>query len=655
MEEAMHTRSIFIMTLFLILLGESSIAATSDSPATTIALDKFVHFVAPNGDDVEVSPGVYGIDVTEEWLRLNRGEARDTLLLQAQHSRHEESVAEPIALSIPSDQDLHHIVVLLPSGESLVAIGNYSGIQSRAPVQLTVNPTTINKALLAKQQTLSTTKPSSQPASTPPAGAQVQVAGAPPPPTLVTPTAGQIFSEPTGISFAWQPGPSGVSYEVLVWKAGSNQAQDRTNRQHAVVLGQISSKTLHNNSLSNRTLSDDFLGKQVRWTVKACASVTSQFSSALGGTSQNRCSEAEPSTFTIQFVAPRLINPTGGRVNPRLYPSLKTEGYSSRTERLLFCLAKPGHSCGTTPTSISDPSVYVLPIRPPFFPVSTFVAQGNLTQFVGQTVHWTAAACHATVGCVWAEPKQITIVPDPPIPTLLGPESVRWTESPVHSFAWSIPPDQANNVTHYKFCFLVIGPSFADCEETSPPPNKFVKGLARTSLRLNLRTESPGGLPEYLNAWTVGACNDIGCAYSGTGKGIYVLPLPKQSQLQTPPSWVLRQSPTIQLTWSTSRHATFYVPCLRDVNKTCENGNEIFDARIQRPSYEVYESVASYRCELRGTYPSGVSVQKHWQVGACNPVWGCTWSTPAVVTFAVPAFRESRAPQPLTCPRVNVP
>jgi hypothetical protein len=197
---------------------------------------------------------VYGIDVTEEWLRLNRGEARDTLLLQAQHSRHEESVAEPIALSIPSDQDLHHIVVLLPSGESLVAIGNYSGIQSRAPVQLTVNPTTINKALLAKQQTLSTTKPSSQPASTPPARAQVQVAGAPPPPTLVTPTRGQIFSEPTGISFAWQPGPSGVSYEVLVWKAGSNQAQDRTNRQHAVVLGQISSKTLHNNSLSNRTL-----------------------------------------------------------------------------------------------------------------------------------------------------------------------------------------------------------------------------------------------------------------------------------------------------------------------------------------------------------------------------------------------------------------
>jgi hypothetical protein len=318
MEDAMQTRAISLIIIVLFFLFTHAFTVTlAATHATTIRIDKPIHFVAPNGDNVVVPAGVYTIEVTEEWLRLTPGKARDALLLQAQRSTHEEMVEEPVALSIPSDQDLHHIMVLLPDGESLVAIGNYSGIQSRAPVQPTVNPTTINEALLAKQLTLSTTKPSSQPALTPPAWTQVQVAGSPPPPTLVAPTAGQIFSEPTGISFSWRPGPSGVSYDVLVWKAGSNQAQERTNRQQAVLLGQVSSKTLHNNSLANRTLSDEFLGKQVRWNVKVCFGTL--------------CSESAPSTFTIQFVAPRLINLTGGRVNPRLYPSLKADGYSSRT------------------------------------------------------------------------------------------------------------------------------------------------------------------------------------------------------------------------------------------------------------------------------------------------------------------------------------
>jgi hypothetical protein len=652
----MKARTLVSLAILITVGVRAIVAGLAMAEVSTVILEKAVHFTATNGEPVVVQPGTYSVEPANEWLRLIPEAGRETVLIQTQPAEHDEVIDAPVALSVAAGEDQHHLVLLLPGGLTLDAAGSYSGIRSRATVQPTLNKAAIRQAFSAKPSTQAATQPSIQGAPPGIAGAELQVLGAPPPPVLVSPSPGQIFSEPNGISFSWRPGsqsPAGASYQVLVWKAGTNQTQERANRQQAVLVGQIPKNVLTNYSLPNRTLSDDFLGKQVRWTVKACAPDTTRPIAGPGGSPPLRCSEAGPAVFTIQFVAPRLIGPPSGQVNPRLHPALKAEGYSSRTEWLLFCIARPGHTCGTAPTSRSDPSAYVLPIRPPFFPASTFVAQGNLTQFVGQTMHWTAAACHTNVGCVWADPKQVVVVPDPPVPTLLGPDSFRWTESPLHSFAWSIPPDQASTVTHYKFCLLVIGPSFADCEATSPPPNKFVKALTQTSLQLNLRSEVPSGLPPYLNAWTVGACNDIGCAYSGTGKGIYISPLPERSQLQAPPNWVVRQSPAVQITWSTSRHATFYVPCLRALTKTCENGNDIFDARIPRPTHETYESVPSYRCELRGTYPSGASVQKHWQVGACNPVWGCIWSNPAIVTFAIPSSQGNQTPQRLTCVRVS--
>jgi hypothetical protein len=139
----MQIPPIFTMTFLLTLFIQTSVVTHTTLAATqntTIELGKPVHFVAPNGDDVVVPSGLYTIDVSEEWLRLTPGEARDALLLQARRSSHKERVAEPVALSIPSDSDQHHIVVLLPDGETIMATGTYSGIRSRAPPEESASP-----------------------------------------------------------------------------------------------------------------------------------------------------------------------------------------------------------------------------------------------------------------------------------------------------------------------------------------------------------------------------------------------------------------------------------------------------------------------------------------------------------------------------------
>ena len=151
----MKTRTILTVIGVLLHFAQASLVSGASTPASTVEIKQPVHFFSPNGDDVEVAQGRYFLEATEEWLRLSPGEARDALLLQSRRASHEETVEEPVALIIQSEQDRIQLVLLLPGGESLTASGTYSGIRSRAPVQFSLNRTTINKALVLKQRTLS--------------------------------------------------------------------------------------------------------------------------------------------------------------------------------------------------------------------------------------------------------------------------------------------------------------------------------------------------------------------------------------------------------------------------------------------------------------------------------------------------------------------
>jgi hypothetical protein len=106
---------------------------TTVSP-TTITLEKAVHFVTPDGNDIVVQAGSYGVEEGDKQLRLT-GLGDDRILsIEAQQSTHEQHVDLPVAITIPGEgesSDLLLVALLLPDQSSLETFGSYSGVRGR--------------------------------------------------------------------------------------------------------------------------------------------------------------------------------------------------------------------------------------------------------------------------------------------------------------------------------------------------------------------------------------------------------------------------------------------------------------------------------------------------------------------------------------------
>lgn len=104
-----------------------------------IYLEKPVHFFSPDGNGLEVQPGTYTVENAGEGIRLMTPDQEDGLLLEAQQDRNDGALDTSVALTLPGDAeeeaDLHYIVLMVPTGESLQALGTYSGIQPRGLLQ----------------------------------------------------------------------------------------------------------------------------------------------------------------------------------------------------------------------------------------------------------------------------------------------------------------------------------------------------------------------------------------------------------------------------------------------------------------------------------------------------------------------------------------
>ncbi len=104
-----------------------------------IYLEKPVHFVSPDGNGLEVPTGTYTVENAGEGIRLMTPENEEGLLLEAQQDKNDGALDTSVALSLPGDAekeaDLHYIVLMAPTGESLQALGTYSGIQPRGLFQ----------------------------------------------------------------------------------------------------------------------------------------------------------------------------------------------------------------------------------------------------------------------------------------------------------------------------------------------------------------------------------------------------------------------------------------------------------------------------------------------------------------------------------------
>ena len=98
-----------------------------------IELKKTVHFLAPTGTPVMIAPGEYEIATIEGALRLtpNDESSASQILIAAEPITHEKPLEDPEPLSFPGDEDQHVVILFLPNGKALQAVGSYSGVRTR--------------------------------------------------------------------------------------------------------------------------------------------------------------------------------------------------------------------------------------------------------------------------------------------------------------------------------------------------------------------------------------------------------------------------------------------------------------------------------------------------------------------------------------------
>lgn len=106
-----------------------------------VLFDKAVHFLTPDGQDRVIAPGGYSVEVSEAGLRLKSVDKEDaeSVVIQAQSVTHKESVEAPEPMTERGGDDQQVVMMVMPGGKALQAIGTFSGIQSRG-MQLQAAP-----------------------------------------------------------------------------------------------------------------------------------------------------------------------------------------------------------------------------------------------------------------------------------------------------------------------------------------------------------------------------------------------------------------------------------------------------------------------------------------------------------------------------------
>jgi hypothetical protein len=140
-------RLVFTVVITCVLIGnpctdpqQGRIAMASDmfdlftaEDLTTVTIDQTVYFNTPDGGDAIVTPGIYRILLDEQsglrFVPIRRN--KETLLVQAVKTSHRDTVPSPVAVYLPDETNIPHIVLLLPGGKGLEAVGSFSGVRTR--------------------------------------------------------------------------------------------------------------------------------------------------------------------------------------------------------------------------------------------------------------------------------------------------------------------------------------------------------------------------------------------------------------------------------------------------------------------------------------------------------------------------------------------
>ena len=110
-----------------------------DALSQTIVVPQDVHFTDTEGQDIIVPAGAFWVMPNVDLLELFSLENGQTLAIAASQAQHEESLTNPVVVSIPGGEDhpdTHIIAVMFAFGSQMAAVGSYSGIRSRGELDM---------------------------------------------------------------------------------------------------------------------------------------------------------------------------------------------------------------------------------------------------------------------------------------------------------------------------------------------------------------------------------------------------------------------------------------------------------------------------------------------------------------------------------------
>ena len=128
---AMRTRGAMINLIlvgFAMLMRAPALAEEAKA-VPTVSLTQAVHFTNAKGQGVVVGPGQYRIKVAgKSGLKLTPVDGKTPIVIEG----HAGPVKVPAALSVPVNENEHHLVLLLPEGKAVDVVGSPSGVTSQS-------------------------------------------------------------------------------------------------------------------------------------------------------------------------------------------------------------------------------------------------------------------------------------------------------------------------------------------------------------------------------------------------------------------------------------------------------------------------------------------------------------------------------------------
>lgn len=305
---------------------------------------------------------------------------------------------------------------------------------------------------------------------------------------------------------------------------------------------------------------------------------------------------------------------------------------------------------------------------------------------LSNVLEWSVGACFDVQHpCSWSAPIHVNMLP------IIDRTPIRPIQESPSRFRLEWPGVTSTAVTHYRVCLATMGSTLPLGYSSLTYKLVWFPGMLR-DLCSDSGEIPPGQQPVYQRELPpeVGSlCPPGGCrmpqpvaAYTaGAGLPRYVLDLKEHpelasfhgqtlalavatcsgsdrnclwdvafSEIQIPtisrePSPVLLGvSPaSFSLNWQAWSGNTYYIPCVRDANATCETGNLLSQPRMDRPRVGSLQD-HPHTCSLSGPSLPGI---KTVQVAGCNDAWGCRWSSPQQQSFS--AIRLPPGQSALTC------